>query len=78
MILHHIPSLMTSYSSLCCTAGSHCLSAPNAIICLNVFGTSQQMEEIGYLSQTVPSHSYNHACYKEGSIESMDPWMKVN
>ena len=24
----------TRYSSLCCTAGSHCLSTPNAIVCI--------------------------------------------
>ena len=31
-ILHRIPSEVTRYSLLCCTAGSHCLSTPNAIV----------------------------------------------
>ena len=28
--LHHVPSRVTGYSSRCYTAGSHCLSTPNA------------------------------------------------
>ena len=31
IILHHVPPQGTRYSSLCYTAGSHCLSIPNAI-----------------------------------------------
>ena len=34
IILHYVPSQVTRYSSLCCTAGSHCLSTPNAIVCI--------------------------------------------
>ena len=34
IILHHVPSQETGYSSLCCTAGSHCLSTANAIVCI--------------------------------------------
>ena len=30
MFLYHLPSQVTRYSSLCYTAGSHCLSTPNA------------------------------------------------
>ena len=30
--LHHIPSQVTRYSSLCYTAGSHCLSTTNASV----------------------------------------------
>ena len=33
-ILHYIPSQVTRYSSLYCIAGSHCLSTPNAIVCI--------------------------------------------
>ena len=33
MTLHPAPSQVTRCSSLCCTAGSHCLSAPKAIVC---------------------------------------------
>ena len=33
IILHHIPS-QTRYSSLCSTAGAHCLSTPNAVVCI--------------------------------------------
>ena len=32
ILFHHIPSQVTRHSSLCCTAGFHCLSTPNAII----------------------------------------------
>ena len=32
IIVHHVPSQVTRYSSLCYTAGSHCLSTPNAIV----------------------------------------------
>ena len=34
IFLHHIPSQVIRYSSLCCTAGSHCLRTPNAIVCV--------------------------------------------
>ena len=34
LILHHGPSQVTIYSSLSYTAGSHCLSISNAIICI--------------------------------------------
>ena len=34
ILFHHIPSQVTRHSSLCCTAGFHCLSTPNAIICI--------------------------------------------
>ena len=34
VILHHGPSQVIRYSSLCCTAGSDCLSTPNAIVCI--------------------------------------------
>ena len=34
IILHHVPSQVTRYSSLCYTAGSHCFSTPNAIVCI--------------------------------------------
>ena len=44
-ILHHVPTKVVRYSSLCCTAGSHCISTPNAIVCI-------------YSTQTPsPSHS---------------------
>jgi len=33
IILHHVPSQVTGYSSLCYTAGSHCLATPNATVC---------------------------------------------
>ena len=33
-ILHHVPSQVTRYSSLCYTAGSHCLSTPNVLLVL--------------------------------------------
>ena len=32
LILHHVPTQVTGYSSLCYTAGSHCLSIPNATV----------------------------------------------
>ena len=35
IILHCAPSQVTRYSSQCNTAGSHCLSIPNAIVCIN-------------------------------------------
>ena len=35
IILHHVPSQVTRYSSLCLTAGCHCLSTPNTSIYLN-------------------------------------------
>ena len=35
IILHHVPSQVTRSSSLCYTAGAHCLSIPNAIVCQN-------------------------------------------
>ena len=34
IILHHVPSQVTRSSSLCSIAGSHCLSTPNAIVCI--------------------------------------------
>jgi len=34
IILHHAPSPVTRYSSLCHTAGANCLSIPNAIVCI--------------------------------------------
>ena len=34
LFLHHIPSQVTRYSSLRYTAGSHCLSSLNAIVCI--------------------------------------------
>ena len=34
IILHHVPSQVTRYSSLCYTAGSHCLSTSNARVCI--------------------------------------------
>ena len=34
IILYHVLSQVTSYSSLCYTAGSQCLSTPNAIVCI--------------------------------------------
>ena len=34
IILHHVPSQVTRSSSLCYTAGSHCLSTTNAIVCI--------------------------------------------
>ena len=34
IILHHVPSQVTIYSSLCYTAWSHCLTTPNAIVCI--------------------------------------------
>ena len=34
IILHHVPSQVTGYSSLCYTAGSHCLSTLNATVCI--------------------------------------------
>ena len=34
IILHHVPSQVTRCSSLCYAAGSHCLSTPNAIVCI--------------------------------------------
>ena len=33
-ILCHVPSQVTTYTSLGYTAGSHCLSTPNAIVCI--------------------------------------------
>ena len=45
-ILHHVQSQVTRYSSLCYTAGSHCFSTPNTIVCI-------------YQPQTPrPSHSF--------------------
>ena len=45
-IFHHVPSQVTGYISLCYTAGPHCLSTPNAIVCI-------------YEPQTPsPSHSF--------------------
>ena len=35
VILHPVPSQVIRYSSLCYTVGSHCLSTPNAIVCIN-------------------------------------------
>ena len=35
LILHHGPSLVTRYSSLCATVGSHCFSTPKAIVCIS-------------------------------------------
>ena len=32
VILHHVPSQATRCAYLCYTAGSHCLSIPNAIV----------------------------------------------
>jgi len=34
IILHHVPSQVTRYSSLCFAAGSHCLSTANVIVCI--------------------------------------------
>ena len=34
IILHHVPSQVTKYSSLCYTAESHCLFTPNVIVCI--------------------------------------------
>ena len=34
IILHHFPSQVTRYSSLCYTAGCHFLSTPNAVVCI--------------------------------------------
>ena len=34
IILHRVPSPVTRYSSLCYTAGSHCLPTPKAIVCI--------------------------------------------
>ena len=34
IILHHVPSQVTGHSSLCYTAGSHCLSISKAIVCI--------------------------------------------
>ena len=31
-IFYHVPSQVIGYSFLCCTAGSHCFSTPNAIV----------------------------------------------
>ena len=31
---HHVSSQVTRYTSLCYTAGSHCLSIPKAIVCI--------------------------------------------
>ena len=33
IILHHAPLQVSRYSDQCYTAGSHCLSIPNAIVC---------------------------------------------
>ena len=35
VIFHYVPSQVTSFSPLCCTAGSHCLSTPNARVRLD-------------------------------------------
>jgi len=35
IILHHVSSQVTRYSSLCHTAGYHCLPIPNAIVCIH-------------------------------------------
>ena len=32
IIFHQVPLQVTRYGSPCCTAGSHCLSTPNAIV----------------------------------------------
>ena len=34
IILHHVPSQVIRYNSLCYTAGPCCLSTPNAIVCI--------------------------------------------
>ena len=34
IIPHHVPSQVIQYSSLCYTCGLHCLSIPNAIVCI--------------------------------------------
>ena len=34
IIFHHVSSQVTGYSFPCYTAGSHCLSVPNAIVCI--------------------------------------------
>ena len=34
IIIYHVPSQVTRYSSLWYTAGSHCLSTPNARVCI--------------------------------------------
>ena len=34
ILLHHLPSQVTRCSSLCYIAGSHCLSTPNAKVCI--------------------------------------------
>ena len=34
IILHHVPSPVTGWSSMYYAAGSHCLSTPNAVVCI--------------------------------------------
>ena len=34
LFLHCAPSQVTRYSTLCYTAGSHCLSIPNSVVCI--------------------------------------------
>ena len=34
IILHHVSSQVIIHSSLCCRAGSHCSSTPDAIVCI--------------------------------------------
>ena len=46
IVLHHVPSQVTGYSSLCCTAGPHCLSTPIAIVCLSSPQTPSPSEGI--------------------------------
>jgi len=39
IILHHVPSQVARYSSLCYTAGSHCSSTLNEIVCIYLLQT---------------------------------------
>ena len=34
VILHHVPSQVIGYNSLCYTAASPCLSTPNVVVCI--------------------------------------------
>ena len=64
IILHHVPSQVTRYSSLCCTAGSHCLSTPSAV-CLLFLMSHKKHEKFSYQLE-VPAHHFIHFTISAG------------
>ena len=62
IILHYIPSQVTRYSSPCYTAGSHCLSTPNTLVCISGYFVCSVNNLASFSGQTSSREALASTC----------------